>query len=59
MKTIKLTADELLANILDAYKSLDGDELAEEYNLLFPGQPVGYDGEGNFSRSIEGVPNEN
>lgn len=59
MRVVKLTADELLENIMGAYETLDGEELAEEYNRLFPGQPVGYDGEGNFSRSIEGVPNEN
>lgn len=52
---VKLTADELLENIMGAYETLDGEELAEEYNRLFPGQPIDYDGDGNFSKSIEGV----
>jgi len=59
MKIKQITVGELLADIMDAYETLDGDELAEEYNRLFPGQPVGYDGEGNFSRSITGVTNGN
>lgn len=59
MKVKQLTVDELLEYIMSAYETLDGDELAEEYNRLFPGQPMGYDGEGVFSRSITGVMNEN
>jgi len=58
MKVKKITVDELLTRIMDTYETLDGDELAEEYNRLFPGQPVGYDGEGIFSRSITDIPKE-
>ena len=59
MQTKKITYDEVIQQITEIYETLDGDELAEEHNRLLPGQPIGYDGEGNFSRSIEGVRNEN
>lgn len=58
MRVKKITFDEIIENITSAYETLDGDELAEEYNRLFPGQPIGFDDEGNFSRSIAGVANE-
>lgn len=59
MKVKQITIDELLEDIMSAYETLDGEELAEEYSRLFPSQPIGYDGEGIFSRSITGVANEN
>jgi hypothetical protein len=59
MKVKQLIVDELLEDIMSAYETLDGDELADEYNRLFPGQPIGYDGDGIFSRSITGVVDEN
>lgn len=59
MKIKQITIEELLEDIVSAYETLDGEELAEEYNRLFPGQPIGYDGEGIFSRSMIGVVDEN
>jgi hypothetical protein len=59
MRIKQITVNELLEDIMSAYETLDGDELVDEYNRLFPGQPVGYDGDGIFSRSITGVSNEN
>lgn len=55
MQIKKMTYDEVVQQITEMYETLDSDELVEEYNRLFPGQPIDFDDEGNFSRSIAGV----
>ena len=54
---VSYTYDEVIHNIMDAYESLDEEELVEEYNRLYPGQPIAYECDGVFARYMEGVPN--
>ena len=52
MRTI-YSYDEVIQAIVDAYETLSADELAEEYNRLFPGQPITYESDGIFAKYIE------
>lgn len=55
---ITYATDKVVQRITEMYKTLDGDELAEEYNRLFPGQPITYESDGIFAKYIEDVSSE-
>ncbi len=45
--------DEVLKRIVEIYKTLDCSELEEEYNKLFPDQPITYECDGYFAKYMD------